>query len=287
MAKAGMSVTKNARESEVVETYFKLLIAQRRLTSVEWKVKNIENRPQYASASIELVRGPGSDLELVEAKKAVGTAESEVRQLTATLNDTMGWPEDTDLELAPPEPLVENISVDEVSDKSAAANPELIEAEQTVIKARAASVISKLAYVPTVAAVSGFMFQNAIPLVPSSFGYGGVIASYDLFDFGKREHAVKEARAQLGMAEMALQVTKAKVATDVKKSYLELEHSRQVSQVAQKMGSSVAVLMNVTSGAENPEVNAARAEIEIEMFQADLEHRQAFARLKALMGPQR
>jgi outer membrane protein TolC len=44
-------------------------------------------------------------------------------------------------------------------------------------------------------------FKAVIPAAPSSSGYVGVIASYDLFDFGKREHAVKEARAQVGMAE--------------------------------------------------------------------------------------
>jgi|SRR5215469_7815039 len=90
------------------------------------------------------------------------------------------------LELAMPDPLVENILLEEVAGKSAAANLDLVEAEQTVIKARAAYAISKLEYVPTVAAVSGFLFQNVIPAVSSSFGYRGVFASYNLFDFGKR-----------------------------------------------------------------------------------------------------
>jgi outer membrane protein len=224
---------------------------------------------------------------LLEARKAFETAAAEVRALTASLNQTMGWAEDTELELALPEPLVENISLDDVADKSAAANPDVVEAEQTVIKARAAFAISKLAYVPTVAAVSGFMFQNAIPLVPSSFGYGSVIASYNLFDFGKREHAVKEAHAQLEMAELGLQLTKAKVADKLKKSYFELEQSRQLSNVAHKMGSSVGLLMKASSNPESLELRAARAELEVEMLQAELAHRQAFARLKALMASQR
>jgi outer membrane protein TolC len=286
-AKAGISVAKNTRESEVQETYFKLLIAQRRVTSAEWKVKTIENRPQYAAVSIELARGEGPEVELVEAKKALETLATEVRALSASLNQTMGWPDDTELELATPEPLVENISLDDIADKSAASNPDVVEAEQTVIKARGAFAISKLAYVPTVAAVSGFTFQNAIPLVPSSFGYGGVIASYNLFDFGKREHAVQEARAQLGMAEMSLELTKAKVAANLRKSYLELEQSRQLSNVAQKMGSSAALLMKASSGPESLEVQAARAELEVEMLQADLAHRQAYAHLTALVGSQR
>ena len=63
-----------------------------------------------------------------------------------------------------------------------------------MVKARAAPSLAKLAYVPTVAVVSGYLFQNAFPAVNSNFGYAGLIASYTLFDFGGREHAVKEAR---------------------------------------------------------------------------------------------
>jgi hypothetical protein len=223
----------------------------------------------------------------MEATKAVETAGARVKELTASLNHVMGWPYDTELELAVPDPLVENVSLQDVADKSTAANPALVEAEQTVVKARAASNISKMAYIPTVAAVGGYMFQNVLPAVNSNFGYGGVMASYTLFDFGKREHAVKEARAQLGMAETALQLTKAKLAADVKKSYFELERTRQLSQVAQKMGSSAALLMKVSSDSESLEVRAARADMEVEMLEADFAHRQALNRLKALTGPGR
>jgi outer membrane protein len=285
MAKAGASVTKNARDTEIEEVYFRLLIAQRQLISAELKLRSHENRPLYAASNIELVHASGQEPELVEVSKTLVTAATEVKELTASLNRVMGWPDETELELVPPDPLVESISLEEVADKSAAANPDVIEAEESVVKARAASVISKLEYVPTVAAVGGYLFQNAIPLMPNNFGYGGVMVAYNLFDFGKRERAVKEARAQLGMAEIALQMTKFKVAANVKKSYFELERSRQLSQLAQKMGLSVGWLMNVGSTPESIEVKAARAKVEAEMLEADLEHRQAFARLRALVGP--
>ena len=185
----------------------------------------------------------------------------------------------------PPAPLVENISLREIADKLVpATNPDLVEAEQNVVKARAASVLSKLEYVPSVAAVGGFLFQNVIPLVPSNLGYGGVMVTYNLFDFGKREHAVKEARAQLEMAQIALQLTKAKVSARLKDSYSELERSRQLSLIAQKMGSSVIRLVNVSSTSESLDLKAARAKVEAEILEADLAHRQAYARLKALMG---
>jgi outer membrane protein TolC len=82
--------------------------------------------------------------------------------------------------------------------------------------------------------------------VPSNFGYGGVMVSYNLFDFGKREHAIKEVRDQVGMAEIALQMTKAKVSAQLQKSYMELERTRELSNVAKGMGSSAALLMKVS-----------------------------------------
>jgi outer membrane protein len=288
MAKAGVAVAKNATDIEVEEKYFRLLIAQRQLISAGLDLSNSENRPLYATASLESIHvsdqlAPA----LVEAKKTVLAAATEVKELTAWVNHLMGWPEDTELDLALPDPLIETISLEEISDKAVTGNPDVIEAEQTVVKAHAATVLSKLEYVPTVAAVSGYLFQNVIPLVPSNFGYGGVIASYNLFDFGKRERAVKEARARLGMAEIAVQLTKAKIGAEAKKTYFELERSRQLSQLAQKMGASVAPLMNVSSAPGNTEMKAARAKVEMEMLEADLAHRQAYAHLKALLGSQR
>jgi outer membrane protein TolC len=286
-AKANMSIAANRRDrnTKLEETYFKLLIAQRRLVSTESTQRVSDGGQTYAGASIEMVHAGGNEPQVMESRLARETEAAEVRELTVTLNRALGWPDDTELELNPPGPLIENISIDEVSDQFVAGNPAVVEAEQNVVKARAAAAISKLAYVPTVAAVSGYTFQNIIPAVPSNFGYGGVIASYTLFDFGKREHGVKEAHAQLEMAELALQMTKAKAAADVKKSFLELERSRQLSQVALKMGSSMATVMRASVAPET-EVRAARAEVEAEMLEADLAHRQAYNRLMALIDVQ-
>jgi hypothetical protein len=44
IAKAATRDAKIARQSELEETYFKLLIAQRRLTETEWKVQHGDNR---------------------------------------------------------------------------------------------------------------------------------------------------------------------------------------------------------------------------------------------------
>ncbi len=80
-AKAGVTVAKNVSGTQLEETYFKLLIAQRKLKSSEAKLSNIEDRPLYAATSIpELARVPQNpDPALVEIRKrsSVGAGGSE------------------------------------------------------------------------------------------------------------------------------------------------------------------------------------------------------------------
>jgi hypothetical protein len=86
------------------------------------------------------------------------------------------------------------------------------------------------------------------------------------------------------MAEIALQLTKAKVAASVKASHFELQRSRQLSELTRRLDS--AIQLQKTSYEENGAeiAGAKRVKIEAEMFQADLDYRQALAKLKTLMG---
>ena len=111
------------------------------------------------------------------------------------------------------------------------------------------------------------------------------MATFTVFDGFKREHDVKELRAKTEMADMGVQLTKAKVAAKVKSSYLELDRSRQLYQLARRMASATQVVEASYKPAD-PEVESARAKMKAEMFRAELEYRQAYAKVKALMGAQ-
>src|SRR4029079_17352451 len=100
------------------------LIAQRRLIFAERKFRIAATPQLYASVS-KLVGAPTQELELQDVKKAVVTGGDEVRELKASLNRVMGWPHDTELELVPPDPLVENVSSADIGDKPASANLEV------------------------------------------------------------------------------------------------------------------------------------------------------------------
>jgi len=207
-----------------------------------------------------------------------------VQELTSSLDGLLGYPEGTKLDLVPPAPLTEEISLVEATEKATAANPEVIEAEQTAIKAHAGKTLSKMAYFPVVAIMGGYANQNAVNLVlPRDFGYVGFLATLTVFDGFKREHGVKERSAQAEMADLAVQLTKAKVAAGVKNSYFEMERSRKLSELAHRMVSGAQVV-DASYRSDDPDAKAAWAQMEADEFRAELEYRQAYAKLKALMG---
>lgn len=282
-AKAGVPPTQTA--ANVEKNFYGLLVARRLLTVAEAKAKLSESKWLLASNSSMPVGSISGDEELMGATKQLATATSKVEELAASLNELLGWPDDTQLELVPPEPRFEYIPLGQATAKALAANPEVIEAEQTVVKARAAAKIQKWFYVPTVAAMGGYAYNNnAIPLLPRDFSFIGIVASYNIFDFGKREHTIKGADAQAEMAELGLELTKAKVAAAVKTSHLELQRLQQLSELTRRLASGIE--LQRASYTENAaDVAAARkAKVEAEMFQADLDYRQALTNLKTLIG---
>jgi outer membrane protein TolC len=284
-AKAGMPVAETA--SNVEKNYFDLLVAQRELTSAQADAKKIQAKWLTASNSGAPIVSAEQETDMLGAEKAVVLSTSKVKELTESLNDMLGLPEGTALELVPPAPLVEDVSIEEATAKATAGNPEVVEAEQTAVKAHAGLTLTKLQYLPSVAIVGGYTNQTALKVVlPNDFSYIGLVGTFTVFDGLKREHTVKEVKAQSEMADLAVQLTKAKVAGGVKSSYLELDRSRQLAQLARRMVTATQVVEASyhSDSPDNPEVESARAKMEADMFKAELEYREAYAKLKSLMG---
>ncbi len=280
MAKAGMPFE---TASNVEKAYYGLLVAQRQLDIARANAGVLGNKQLLASNAAML---PNHEEDDSKAAKALVIASSNVKELTASLDLLLGYPPDEELELAIPDTQMQEISLKEAADKALTSNIEVVEAEQMVVKARAASKLSKLDYVPDVAVLGGYAYNsNAIPLLPRDFSFIGIMGSYNLFDFGKREHTIKERNAQVSLAETALELTKAKVAAAVKTSYFQMDRSRQLSELARRISDAIPV-QRVSHATNDPELAVSRAKIEVEMLQADLEYRQAIAELLTLMGTQ-
>jgi len=272
----------SAQAAESVErVYFRLLIAQRRQTLAQKKVDAIESG-QLLASTVAMPAGTGGEHQaaLFEASKALVAAESEADELTESLNALVGFAPKTKLVLDIPEPAVETISLSEVTQRAVANSPEVVEAEETLVKARAAQRLSRLDYVPAVTVVGGYVNQPqpVLPLLPQDFSFIGFTATFNIFDFGKRESTVRERNAQAGMAEANVAMVKSKVAANVQKSYLELQRSQKIRDLTRRLAAAYqeTSLESVT----------ARASADAEMFQAELDYRSAYAELERLAGRQ-
>ena len=268
-AKATQSAAQVA--DSVERFYFGLLIAQRQQLLAETKVQVIDTGLQVASIAVPPLGVTERQAAILKASEDLAATKVRVTELSRSLNTLIGFPPDTALELASPEPAVETVSLQEATRQALVNSAEVIEAEQTAVKARAATKLSKLEYVPDVAVIGGYIYEIAVLLLPKDFAFVGVMASFNIFDFGKREKTVSERKTQLAMAEAAVELVKAKVAAGTQKAFLDLERGRKIRDLTLQLATMV--------GADG-----ARAQAEAEMFQAELDYRVAGAQLKRFIS---
>ena len=281
-AKAGMPLTSLARQVE--KNFFDLLVGQRELAAAASDARRVRTSWVKIGDSGSL----GTVAQQADALRAA-TGEAlvagKVATLTASLNGLLGLAPDTHLELIPPAPLVENLTLnDALAQAQASPSSEVVEAGQTFVKARSATKLTKLAYVPGIAVVGGYVHQDLLsdPVLPESFAYVGVIGTYTLFDSLKRERSIKEAAAQEEAAALGVQLARAKVASAVKGAYFELERSRNAYYLARRMLSTNQTGVSLVSDTQDAEARRARAEADV--FRAEMTYREAYATLTSLIA---
>jgi outer membrane protein TolC len=285
--------------ADVERAYFDLLIAQRRQTEAGANVEIAERRLQIASAAALPVGGAVErETELLEAQKALLAASDKVTELTRSLADLIGLPETARLELAPPPPVVIEADFSPQPPQKTlqaapsqkprpviAIDPEIVEAEEGVVKAKAARRLAKLEYLPDAAITGGYMFQTGVPLLPDDFSWIGVIATWTIFDFGKRERTIKERDAQVTMARANLELVRAKATAGAQKTVMDVDRTRRILELTRKVVSMQRAMAPRDQDA-GPEAKAVLANVEAEMFQAELDYRMARAQLKRAAGEQ-
>jgi outer membrane protein TolC len=290
--------------ADVERAYFDLLIAQRRQVEARANVEIAERKLQIASAAAAPVDGMAErETALLEAKNALLATSDKVTESTNSLTDLTGLPDGARLELIPPPPAPIDAdspprqpqqSQQPQKPQQAAPqkprpvigyNPEIVEAEEAVVKAKAAHRLAKLEYVPDAVITGGYMFQTGIPALPDDFSWIGVIATWTIFDFFKRERTIKERDAQVTMAKANLEMVRAKVAAAAQKTVVDLDRTRRILELTRRVAS-MQRAMTPRDQDTGPEAKAALAKAEAEMFQAELDYRIAYAQLKRVAGEQ-
>jgi outer membrane protein TolC len=173
---------------------------------------------------------------VLESRQTVLTADLQVTDLTSELNDLVGLPLETQLDLDAAVPAdFEQRPRAEYVEIAWARNPQIKAAEDTVEKARAAVGAAKTAYIPDVTAFARQSYQDGIPFFVRNFGSFGVIMKWDVFDFGKRRATLRERQDQLAEAEENVRRLKEEVAVTIQRSYDKLQRTKSLVEVAQQV----------------------------------------------------
>jgi outer membrane protein TolC len=174
--------------------------------------------------------------DVLESEQAILTVDLQLSDLATELNDLLGLPLNTKLELDPVVPAsFDDRPRDTYIQTAWAENPEILAAEETVRKARAGVGAAKTVYIPDITAYARQSYQDGVPFLVRNFGTFGVNMTWDVFDFGKRRAAVREHEAQLAQAEENLRRLKDEVAVTIERSYNKVERTRNMVDVANQV----------------------------------------------------
>ena len=234
--------TENDVALKVHELYYKILIEQVHLRATEARIKASQD---LQSERVEQVKF-GSTLEenliesraqVLQSKQELLTTDLQLSDLKLQLNDVMGLPLKTALDLDPDTAEAPLACARETCVADAlASHPEIIEARDEVEKADAAVRLAKTdLIVPDVAAFARYSYQNQVPFLARNFGTFGVHFGYDLFDSGRKRAVLHEREAQLSQAKENLARITDEVELEVETAYNKLERTQQMRKVSEEL----------------------------------------------------
>jgi outer membrane protein TolC len=226
---------------QVHTLYFGILIARFQKQAAEqqnaYATERLrESEDDVRNGSALNVAAIQSKAGLLESQQSVLTTQLQLSDLNTELNDLLGLPLDTQLDLDPAVPSSFELRPREEYLQTAwSENPEILAAEDAIRKAKAGVTAAKSAYIPDITAYARQSYQDGVPFLVRNFGTFGVNLNYEVFDFGKRRSAVHEREAQLAQAEENLRRLKDQVAVGIERDYNKLERTKSLVEVANQV----------------------------------------------------
>jgi outer membrane protein TolC len=234
--------TENDVALKVHELYYKVLIAQVHRSAMEAQIKASQDlqreRVQQLKLGSTLEQGViESRAQLLQAKQELLTTDMELSDLKLQLNDAIGLPLSTPLDLdSNVEELPQECQRQDCVKLALASHPEIIAARDEVEKASAAVHLAKVDIaVPDVAAFARYSYANNVPFLARNFGSFGIHLDYDLFDAGHKRGVLREREAQLSQAKENLARVTNEVELVVQTAYNKLERTQQMVKVSEEL----------------------------------------------------
>jgi outer membrane protein TolC len=241
-SRAKADLTRNDIALAVHRVYYTILIAQAHRSATEARIKASEalqnERVQQVKFGSALEQESiDSHAQLLQAKQEILTTDFQLTDLKLKLNDLIGLPLATALDLDPGVPeFRETCRREECVKTAESSHPEILAARADVQKAEAAVRLSKTdIWVPDVDAFARYSYQENVPFLARNFGTFGVHFGYDLFDSGRKHGLMHERQAQLSQAKENLERLTDAVELSVETAYNNLERTRQMLKVSEEV----------------------------------------------------
>jgi outer membrane protein TolC len=239
IAKTQLDQTQDAIALQVRQLYYNILINRQKLKASQdqlaaAQIKDEESRSDVAMGNALEISALQSKGGLLEAQQESLTLRLQGNDLRRQLADVLGLPVETPIELDPGAAAVA-LDIPSRTDAIRIAleqNQDLRAARQTLVKAQASLAAAKDAYIPDVTALSRYSYQSGVPFLVHNFGTFGFSLSYDLFDGGRREAKVREARSEVHSAEVAVEKLQSEIEVQVQGIYDRVDELRQMVDVA-------------------------------------------------------
>jgi outer membrane protein TolC len=239
ISKTQFDQTKDAIALQVRKLYYDILINQQKAEASQDQLAAAQLKDQESRRDVE--RGNALEISTLQSQASILQAQQESLTLRLQGNDlqrqfadTLGLPVNTPIDLDPGAAAAP-LDIPSRTDAVRIAfdqNQDLKVARQTLAKAQAGLAAAKDAYIPDVTALSRYSYQSGVPLLAHNFGTFGFSLSYDLFDGGRREAKVREARSEVRSAEVAVDKLQSEIEVQVQGTYDRIDELGQMAAVA-------------------------------------------------------
>jgi outer membrane protein TolC len=239
IAKTQLDQTQDAIALQVRQLYYNILINDQKLEASQDQLAATQVKDQESRSDV--VRGKALEVSALQSRAGILQAQEEIltlrlegNDLRRQLADTLGLPVNTPIDLDPGAAAIP-LDVPSRADTIRMAldqSQDLKAARETLAKAQAGLAAAKDAYIPDVTAMSRYSYQSGIPLLVHNFGTFGFSLNYDLFDGGRREAKVREARSEVRSAEVSVDKLQSEIEVQVQGIYDRIDELTQMVAVA-------------------------------------------------------
>jgi outer membrane protein TolC len=280
-AAAVAQLDKGTREliSGVTQAYYGLLATRRIHATLDLQTKALAPLLQANPA-------PELRLAALDVRKGIAATEQQSAELADLLNQLLGLPQGTALELVEsPLPDVGVASAEDAAALALAHNPQVRIAEQDILRAQAGMKVAKADYLPDVYVFGAAASQSAADYIQDEFNMVGAQASWMLFEWGKRRQVVQQRDMQIAMAAKNVEVVRETVQIEARKRFQLFQQAHEGLQIA---GEVVAARQDAEKGIQGlPAIMTAKgntAKAQLDYMQAEVNYRLAHAKLQEVTG---